>query len=379
MVIHNAYMINRYIQSGWYIIIYSLSSAWCCRRELLDLLNYSDDSDIEDYVIGEFLRIHKPVDHRGERMTEESLATISHPEVVLDYRFNADDITRLVHILSLPESGYICSNGTRATSFEAMCMLLYRFRYPCRLSDMVKRFHRSKPEISLILNEIIDDLDGRFAPRLQMGTITPNELAILSSAIEAKGCPLSQCFGFIDGTVRPICRPIDGQRLFFNGHKRVHALKYQIVTLPNGLIWDIFGPIEGRRHDSYLLAESGLLTKLNALPNGYCLFGDAGYPITPRLITPFSRNALNPEQVNFNTVMSRSRQCVEWTFSKIVTNFAFLDFRKNQKVLLQPVGKYYRVGTLLTNLHTCMYSSQTSMYFDCAPPTPEHYLAGNNC
>ena len=37
------------------------------------------------------------------------------------------------------------------------------------------------------------------------------------------------CWGFIDGAVRPICRPGENQRVVYNGHKRVHALKYQSI------------------------------------------------------------------------------------------------------------------------------------------------------
>ena len=29
----------------------------------------------------------------------------------------------------------------------------------------------------------------------------------------------------------------------YNGHKRVHALKFQAVALPNGLIGQLFGPV----------------------------------------------------------------------------------------------------------------------------------------
>ena len=47
----------------------------------------------------------------------------------------------------------------------------------------------------------------------------------------------------IDGTIRPICRPSQEQRIMFNGHKRVHSLKFQSVTLPNGLIANLFGPL----------------------------------------------------------------------------------------------------------------------------------------
>jgi len=48
---------------------------------------------------------------------------------------------------------------------------------------------------------------------------------------------------FIDETVWPISRPGTGQRVVYNGHKMIHGLKFQSVTLPNGLIGNIFGPV----------------------------------------------------------------------------------------------------------------------------------------
>lgn len=60
--------------------------------------------------------------------------------------------------------------------------------------------------------------------------------------------------------------------------------------------------------------------------------------------------------------------CVEWTFSNIITLFAFLDYKKNQKLNLQPVGKSYRVATILTNYHTILYGSETGSFFDISLP-----------
>ena len=64
-----------------------------------------------------------------------------------------------------------------------------------------------------------------------------------ADAIAGQGAPLDNCFGFVDGTVRPISRPDERQRTVCNGHKRVHALKYQSLSLPNGLIGNLYGPV----------------------------------------------------------------------------------------------------------------------------------------
>ena len=73
--------------------------------------------------------------------------------------------------------------------------------------------------------------------------LSPELLETYANAVHQKGSSLSNCFGFIDWTVRPICRPGENQRIFYNAHKRVHALKFQSVALPNGLIANMYGPV----------------------------------------------------------------------------------------------------------------------------------------
>ena len=47
-----------------------------------------------------------------------------------------------------------------------------------------------------------------------------------ANAISNRGAALENCFGFIDGIVCPISRPDENQRIVYDGHKRVHALKF---------------------------------------------------------------------------------------------------------------------------------------------------------
>ena len=68
-------------------------------------------------------------------------------------------------------------------------------------------------------------------------------LQTYADAIRMKGSALPNCFGFIDGTVRPICRPQENQRIVYNGHKRVYGLKYQSVALLCGMIANMYGPV----------------------------------------------------------------------------------------------------------------------------------------
>lgn len=149
------------------------------------------------------------------------------------------------------------------------------------------------------------------------------------------------------------------------------------MVCPNGLIANLYGPVAGRHHDAFMLCESNLLHRLQAkfrAPNVFTLYGDPAYPVREHLLAPYRGAMLTPAQQLFNKKMSKVRVSVEWSFGKVVQYFAFLDFRKNLKVLLQPIGKYYVVGTLLTNCHTCLYGSVTSDHFCMHPPNLNTYL-----
>jgi len=124
---------------------------------------------------------------------------------------------------------------------------------------------------------------------------------------------------------------------------------------------------------------SSLLVKLQQYSfrqNGQplCVYGDPAYPMRVHLQSPFHHEQLTDDQKAFNASMSSVRVAVEWVFGDIVTYFAFLDFKKNLKIGLSPVGKMYCICALLRNAHTCLYGSTTSSFFDLQPPTIQEYF-----
>ena len=152
---------------------------------------------------------------------------------------------------------------------------------------------------------------------------------------------------------------------------------FQSVVCPNGLIANLYVPIAGRHHDAFMLFESNLIPMLQAkfrAPHIFTLYGEPAYPLRQHLLAPYRGAVLNPAQKLFKKQMSKVRISVEWAFGKVVQYFAFLDFRKNLKILLQPIGKYYMIGVLLVNCHTCLYGSTTSDYFCMSPPDLHTYL-----
>lgn len=151
------------------------------------------------------------------------------------------------------------------------------------------------------------------------------------------------------------------------------------MVAPNGIICHLFGPLEGRRHDAFMLAESGVLEKLEhrlnkANGDPFVIYGDPAYPVRRHILAPFRGARLTQAEQCFNEDTSAVRTSIEWGYGKIVKYFAFLDFSKNLKVLLQPVGKLNKVAALLANCHTCLYGSQTNQFFNLVPPDLETYL-----
>ena len=141
----------------------------------------------------------------------------------------------------------------------------------------------------------------------------------------------------------------------------------------------VFPHSEGRRHDAGMLRMSGLLTEVNShaySPTAHplCIYGDPAYPLRIHLQAPYRNAQLTAEEQIFNPSMSTVRTAVEWVFGDISTYFALLDFKRNLKIGLSPVGKLYSISALLRNALTCLYGNTTSTFFNLDPPTIEEYF-----
>ena len=111
---------------------------------------------------------------------------------------------------------------------------------------------------------------------------------------------------------------------------------------------------EGRKHDSGMLPDSGLLDNLEQFafsPTGepMCIYGDPAYPLRVHLQCPFRNGILTPQMIAYNRAMSSVRVSVEWVFGDIVNYFKFADYKKNFKVLLGNIGKQYIVCAIFHN------------------------------
>lgn len=67
-----------------------------------------------------------------------------------------------------------------------------------------------------------------------------------------------QIWGFVDGIVCPIARPVEEQQHYFSGHKGYHGIKYQSIVIPGGLISSLYGPELGPNGDWKVRQDCGL-------------------------------------------------------------------------------------------------------------------------
>ena len=149
-----------------------------------------------------------------------------------EFRVDLADLPVMAEALRIPDR-FVCPNRTVAMGMEGICVALTCFAYPCRFSDMMPCFGRSVSELSLIALEVTDFLfstHDHLLTDFNQPWLHPDCLQEYADAIHDAGGALENCWGFVDGTVRPICRPGEYQRLMYNGHKRVHAIKFQSVV-----------------------------------------------------------------------------------------------------------------------------------------------------
>ena len=70
------------------------------------------------------------------------------------------------------------------------------------------------------------------------------------------------------------------------------------MVTPNGLVAHMFGPLEGRQHDAFMLSASGLPNMLQLLdqPDGspYVLYGDSAYRVSRNISHGLSKSSSRP-------------------------------------------------------------------------------------
>lgn len=174
---------------------------------------------------------------------------------------------------------------------------------------------------------------------------------------------------------------VDTQRAVYSGYyggclfllplHEFHAragwgLKYLHCVWGNGMIAQICGPVDGRRHDGHLFELSRINGKLEHLSQR------CGVPVHAHGDSAFPSQSHTTKGGGWE--MNRKRICVEWTIGLVYNKWASLDMSAHNQMYLNRPGAKYLLACLLTNFHTCIYGNETTKYFSCQPPTLESYM-----
>ena len=106
--------------------------------------------------------------------------------------FFKNDIYFIKNALQIPDR-IICYNRLVVSGVEATCILLKRFAYAIRFGNMVPRFGRYVPELSVIAAEMTNLVNNKHHHRLetfQQRWLAPDKFQRYANAIHDAGAPL---------------------------------------------------------------------------------------------------------------------------------------------------------------------------------------------
>ncbi|KDQ53581.1 hypothetical protein JAAARDRAFT_61286 [Jaapia argillacea MUCL 33604] len=133
--------------------------------------------------------------------------------------------------------------------------------------------------------------------------------------------------------------------------------------LPNGIIGHLYGPMEGRRNDAFMLTESGLLQQFATFTfredvgedapteeRNFYIFGDPAYGVGPHILSPYAgAGERTEEEGEWNAEMASVRIEVEHGFGIVANTWLFLNASWKMQLYHSP-------------------------YFDCEPPELKDYF-----
>jgi hypothetical protein len=116
------------------------------------------------------------------------------------FRFTHEEVLNLVVCLQIPDP-VRSENSILEDSLTALCMLLARFAWPNRLSDLQLQFGWKPERVSRTVNTLLGIIHNGWKHLLVFDEqcLTPERLAAYTVAIARRDAPLESCIGFIDG------------------------------------------------------------------------------------------------------------------------------------------------------------------------------------
>jgi hypothetical protein len=157
-------------------------------------------------------------------------------------------------------------------------------------------------------------------------------------------------------------------------------MKWQSVDLPNGMNFHVWGPVSLRHNDLYTYEYSKINEIIGLLQLGdelqYKIYGDSAYFTDTYLRVRHSYDNLTDREKLENKALSSCREIIEWDYGDLSTMWSYLDYKKGLQIRKQNVARFYLTGMILRNAHVTMNGCNTSLFFDCEPPSFNDWTSG---
>ena len=196
-----------------------------------------------------------------------------------------------------------------------------------------------------------------------------------------KGLPQElHIVGALDAKQLWVCRPVQGQRSLYTGHKQEHCFKFQTVVVPDGLNVHSSAAHSGQDHDARVMRDSGLLDCWNASPvlMNFNLVADSAYPNQNDAVSLYTQTQRQNHIhcAAFNHCMSPLHQSIKWGYSRVMNLWGCLGMTTQMRSGAVSVLDMWLLSVWQTNLITCAEGQNiiSDYYSTMMPPTLEEYL-----
>ena len=163
-------------------------------NDFSNLLVMSHDDgliDDEEFIVLRDLYSSRDPDFPYNFYAPFDLDELDESESVAEFRFRKRDVRALVEVLRIPDT-ITCDQRSVCDGIEGLCMLFKRMSYPCRYGDMIHRFAKPVPVLSMITNQMLDYIyntctHGHKVLHWNHEILSPANRQTYTDAITAKG------------------------------------------------------------------------------------------------------------------------------------------------------------------------------------------------
>ena len=209
--------------------------------------------------------------------------------------------------------------------------------------DLSQIYGISDSSVHRCINSFLDAIDfNTDCKELQIGLPDPTSKGQLRE-LDDKWRKVSTAHGLMGGFLGAIDgwlpriempREVDNQVDYFSGHYQCYGLNIQAMCDPDLIFMFLSVTAPGKVNDVRAFHRCNILLDwLEALPNENFIGGDNAYPISQKVLIPFSGSeALDDDNLTYNFYFSQLRIRIEMAFGRFTTKWRILRSTMNNSL-----------------------------------------------